>query len=57
MGAFDKKMNNIGEEAKKGRSKLAEQAAAQDKKFRQDSNNQIKTIVAQNAKDFAQVSP
>merc|ERR1719253_1184308 len=55
MGAFDSKMANIGEEASKGRSKLAAQAAAQDKKFRQDSNNQIKSIVAKNAKNFADV--
>merc|ERR1712054_25270 len=42
MGAFDKKMANIGEEAKKGRSKLATQAATQDKKFRQWANNKVK---------------
>lgn len=33
MGAFDSKMANIGEEAKKGRSQLASQAAAQDKQL------------------------
>ena len=33
MGAFDSKMANIGEEAKKGQSKLASQAAAQDKQL------------------------
>ena len=55
MGAFDNKMNNIGEEAKKGRSKLAAQAAAQDKKFRTDSNNQIKKITADTAAEFSKV--
>merc|ERR1719359_756039 len=46
MGRFDKKMANVEEEAKKGRSKLAAQAATQDKKFRQWANNKIKTITA-----------
>merc|ERR1712054_254543 len=55
MGAFDKKMANIGEEAKKGRSKLATQAATQDKKFRQWANNKVKTITAQTAAQFRQV--
>merc|ERR1712227_1103464 len=44
MDAFDKKMNNIEAEAKKGRSKLAAQAAAMDKKFRNWANNKIKEV-------------
>merc|ERR1712054_575264 len=55
MGRFDKKMANVTEEAKKGRSKLAAQAATQDKKFRQWANNKIKTITAQTAAQFRQV--
>merc|ERR1711998_533416 len=55
MGRFDKKMANVSEEAKKGRSKLAAQAATQDKKFRQWANNKIKTITAQTAAQFRQV--
>merc|ERR1719506_2111408 len=55
MGRFDKKMANVNEEAKKGRSKLAAQAADQDKKFRQWANNKIKTITAQTAAQFRQV--
>merc|ERR1711871_1601300 len=46
MDAFDNKMANVEEEAKKGRSKLAAQAAAQDKKFRTDANNKIKAMTA-----------
>merc|ERR1711970_927726 len=42
MGAFDAKMANVEEEARKGRSKLAAQAAAQDKKFREYANNKVK---------------
>merc|ERR1719453_1103570 len=48
-------MANVSEEAKKGRSKLAAQAATQDKKFRQWANNKIKTITAQTAAQFRQV--
>merc|ERR1711959_804935 len=55
MGRFDRKMANVTEEAKKGRSKLAAQAATQDKKFRQWANNKIKTITAQTAAQFRQV--
>merc|ERR1719163_139651 len=55
MDAFDHKMNNITEEARKGRSKLAAQAAAQDKKFRTDANNKIKEVTAQTAKEFHDV--
>merc|ERR1711959_314167 len=55
MGRFDRKMANVSEEAKKGRSKLAAQAATQDKKFRQWANNKIKTITAQTAAQFRQV--
>merc|ERR1719183_1007274 len=55
MDAFDNKMANVKEEASKGRSKLAAQAAAQDKKFRQDANNKIKTIAAKTAAQFHDV--
>merc|ERR1712159_518976 len=55
MNAFDNKMNNIEEEAKKGRSKLAAQAIAMDKKFRTYANNKIKEAVAQTAKEFHDV--
>merc|ERR1712054_475315 len=55
MDAFDNKMANVQEEAKKGRSKLAAQAAAQDKKFRQYANNKIKAMTAKSAKQFHDV--
>merc|ERR1711871_738522 len=55
MGRFDKKMANVNEEAKKGRSKLAAQAADQDKKFRQWANNKIKSIAAKTSAQFAKV--
>merc|ERR1711959_450905 len=55
MDAFDKKMANVSEEAQKGRSKLAAQAAAQDKKFREYANNRIKAITAKTAAQFHKV--
>merc|ERR1712054_691234 len=55
MNNFDHKMANLHEEAKKGRSKLAAQAAAQDKKFREMANNKVKAIVAHNAAEFSKV--
>jgi len=55
MDAFDHKMNNIASEARKGRSKLAAQAATQDKKFRNDANNEIKKVTAETAKNFHDV--
>jgi hypothetical protein len=55
MHSFDKKMANAEEEAKKGRSKLAAQAAAQDKAFRNSANNKIKEMVAQAGAKFAKV--
>merc|ERR1712159_196138 len=55
MDAFDHKMNNLEEEAKKGRSKLAAQAVAMDKKFRNEANNEIKKVTAQTAAEFHQV--
>merc|ERR1711871_1563405 len=42
-------------EAKKGRSKLAAQAIAMDKKFRAYANNKIKEVTAQTAKKFHDV--
>merc|ERR1711968_36748 len=48
-------MANVEEEARKGRSKLAAQAAAQDKKFRLDANNRIKAITAKTSAQFAEV--
>jgi len=53
MDAFNNKMANVEEEAKKGRSKLAAQAAAQDKKFRTDANNKIKALTAKTSAEFA----
>merc|ERR1711975_130689 len=55
MDRFDKKMANVSEQAKKGRSKLAAQAVAQDKRFRQYANNKIKEIGAQTAAQFRKV--
>merc|ERR1719331_1378692 len=55
MDAFDHKMNNLEAEAKKGGSKLAAQAVAMDKKFRDHANNEIKKVTAQTAAEFHQV--
>merc|ERR1719163_1174527 len=55
MGRFDKKMANVNEQAKKGRSKLASQAAAQDKSFRNFANNKIRAIAASTAAQFRKV--
>merc|ERR1719506_1887791 len=55
MDRFDKKMANVSEEASKGRSKLAAQAAAQDKKFRAYANNKIKAEVAKTSAQFHKV--
>merc|ERR1712072_1620931 len=45
----------IRENAKKGRSKLAAQAAAQDKSFRNFANNKIRAIAASTAAQFRKV--
>merc|ERR1712057_154925 len=55
MHAFNKKMANAEAEAKKGRSKLAAQAASQDKAFRNMANNKIRAIAASTAAQFRQV--
>merc|ERR1719171_2277420 len=55
MGRFDKKMANVNEQAKKGRSKLAAQAAAQDKSFRNFANNKIRSIAAKTSAQFHKV--
>merc|ERR1711968_173791 len=55
MDAFDKKMNNVEAEAKAGRSKLAAQAVAQDKKFREYANDKIRAEVAKTAAEFNEV--
>merc|ERR1719181_1729395 len=55
MHNFQKKMDNAEAEAKAGRSKLAAQAVAQDKAFRNYANNKIKMMVAQAGKKFAEV--
>merc|ERR1711871_1426970 len=55
MAAFDNKIRNAEEEAKKGRSKLASQAAAQDKKFRQWASSKVQETTAQVAAQFADV--
>jgi len=52
MHAFNKKMANAKAEAKKGRSKLAAQAASQDKAFRNTANNMIREQVAKTAEQF-----
>merc|ERR1711988_683923 len=55
MARFDHKMANVNEEAKKGRSKLAAQAADQDKKFREWANNKVKAIAAKTSAQFHKV--
>merc|ERR1719353_1699579 len=55
MNRFDHKMANVNEEAKKGRSKLAAQAADQDKKFREWANNKVKVIAAKTSAQFHKV--
>merc|ERR1719408_1007205 len=55
MNRFDNKMRNVEAEAKAGRSKLAAQAAAMDKKFREYANNKIKAEAAKTAAQFAKV--
>merc|ERR1719331_2866822 len=55
MDAFNNKMANVMHEAKKGRSKLAEQAAAQDKAFREYANNEVRRITADTSAKFAAV--
>merc|ERR1711988_1993060 len=55
MNRFDHKMANVAEQAKKGRSKLAAQAAAQDKAFRNFANNKIRAIAASTAAQFRAV--
>merc|ERR1712159_381848 len=55
MARFDHKMVNVQEQAKKGRSKLAAQAAAQDRAFRNFANNKIRAIAASTAAQFRKV--
>merc|ERR1711988_632331 len=55
MARFDHKMANVSEQAKKGRSKLAARAAAQDKAFRNFANNKIRAIAASTAAQFRKV--
>merc|ERR1711988_1420440 len=55
MARFDHKMANVSEQAKKGRSKLAARAAAQDKAFRNFANNKIRAIAASTAAQFRAV--
>merc|ERR1712139_505343 len=55
MNRFDHKMANVQAEAKAGRSKLAAQAAAMDKKFREYANNKIKAEAAKTAAQFSKV--
>merc|ERR1712093_573631 len=49
------KKAHVTEQAKKGRSKLAAQAVAQDKRFRQYANNKIKEITPNTASQFRKV--
>jgi hypothetical protein len=55
MDRFDKKMYNVNEEAKKGRSKLAQTAANMDKKVRAMINGKIKKQTAFAAQEFQKV--
>merc|ERR1712159_337417 len=55
MANFDDKIHNAKELAQKGRSKLAADAAAQDKKFRQWAANKVRAATAAAAKQFADV--
>jgi hypothetical protein len=55
VNIFDKKTANAREEAKKGRSKLGAQLAAQDKAIRQWANNKLKIVVASTAAHFRRV--
>merc|ERR1712054_349630 len=52
---FDKKLANAGEQAKKGRSKLAAQLAAQDKATRAWASNKLKVVAASTAAQFRKV--
>merc|ERR1711871_1699133 len=56
MDRFDKKMYNVNEEAKKGRSKLASDAAAMDKKVRAMINGKIKKQTAFSAQSVADIA-
>merc|ERR1712096_595591 len=55
MSRFDHKVANVDEEAKKGRSKLAAQMAAQDKSFRMFAANRVRAIAASTAAQFRKV--
>jgi len=55
MDNFDKKMHNMGEEAQKGRSKLAEQAAAMDAKVRAMVSAEIRKQTAEATANFQDV--
>merc|ERR1711966_71130 len=55
MNRFDNKIKAAETEAKAGRSKLAAQAAAMDKKFREYANNKIKAEAAKTAAQFSKV--
>lgn len=55
MSNFDDKIHNAKELAQKGRSKLAADAASQDKKFRQWAANKVRAATSAAAKQFADV--
>merc|ERR1711881_541732 len=55
VSQFDRKAANAAAEAKRGRSKLAAQMAAQDKSIRQWANNKLKVVMASTAAQFRRV--
>lgn len=55
VAKFDKKVATAREEARKGRSKLAQQLENQDKAIKEWSNNKLKRVVAETASKFGRV--
>jgi len=55
MASFDNTMRNAVAHAKSENSKLAEQAAAQDKSFRQYATSKVQEVTAQVAEQFSSV--
>jgi hypothetical protein len=55
MDSFNKKIAHATEEARKGRDKLANQAATQDKAFRTYAANEVQRITSENMANFKKV--
>merc|ERR1712164_172952 len=55
VNKYNRKVANAREEARKGRSKLAQQLANQDKALRQWANNKLKIVAAKTAAQFRRV--